>query len=117
MALKTAYLERDYLEAIGHASRILDAEKGRIQQVEQLFVDFENDRLQLQLDQLNRDLARSMRGETDARQELRKAYEELNRSQQTVVVCSRETEQLRVCMHRRIYAHISDLGARRSLPR
>ncbi|PLB41790.1 uncharacterized protein BDW47DRAFT_122241 [Aspergillus candidus] len=95
MALKTAYLERDYLEAIGHASRILDAEKGRNQQVEQLFVEFENDSLQLQLDRLNQDLARSMRRETDARQELRKVYEDLNRSHQTAVICSRETEELR----------------------
>lgn len=103
MALKTAYLERDYLEAIGHASRILDAEKGRNRQVEQLFVEFENDSLQLQLDRLNQDLARSMRRETDARQELRKVYEDLNRSHQTAVVCSRETEELRVCMHPGIY--------------
>ncbi|KAE8348092.1 hypothetical protein BDV28DRAFT_144365 [Aspergillus coremiiformis] len=78
MAIRTAHLEKEYNHTLVCAAQLLDAEKSRIQRVEQLILEFENETLRWQLKQINQELTKTARVESEVRLQLHETWKELN---------------------------------------
>ncbi|PLB50506.1 hypothetical protein P170DRAFT_463691 [Aspergillus steynii IBT 23096] len=94
MALKTVRFERELQNAFGKTAQILETEGARIKRVEQLFLQFENENLRLQLDQINAKLSKALKAESDARFQFHAACDELDHLRSSSRISSNEIEGL-----------------------
>lgn len=92
VSFQTAYLEKEYENTLGHTVHLLDCEKIRIQCMEKLFLMFENDGLQSQLDQAN-ELIKTAAA-SDAWNQLHESRKEIKALQAIVQASSHEIEGL-----------------------
>ncbi|KAL4889735.1 hypothetical protein BDV59DRAFT_195537 [Aspergillus ambiguus] len=95
LALETALLEKEYEATLGHTAQILDAEKCRAKDVEQLLLQFENEALRWQLDRTDRELAKIIKTENTSRTMLDGALQELGELRNQYRISSQEMERLR----------------------
>ncbi|KAL4912129.1 hypothetical protein BDW62DRAFT_195381 [Aspergillus aurantiobrunneus] len=95
MALTTARLEKVYDQVHAHTVQMLDAERGRVHCMEQLFLRIENESLQLQIHKTGNELIQVREAESDVRLQLDGAMRELDHLQDVAQTSSREMENLR----------------------
>ena len=96
MALKTAFFEREYDRTLGKTAQLLDEERRRILHVDQLLLRFDNENLQLQLNQFKQDLSRARNAESDIRNQLQDTIRERDQLQSSAHIATHEIEGLRV---------------------
>ncbi|KAL5040898.1 hypothetical protein BDW71DRAFT_192863 [Aspergillus fruticulosus] len=95
MALTTAHLEKEFNHIHAHTVQILDAERARVQRMEQLLLRIENENLQLQLNQAGLELIQAKETEYDFRLKLDCAIRELDLLKDVAQASSREIDNLR----------------------
>ncbi|KAL6235414.1 hypothetical protein BDW75DRAFT_250934 [Aspergillus navahoensis] len=95
MALTTADLEKEFNHVHAHMVRILDAERARVQCMEQLLLRIENENLQLQVNQAGLELIQAKEAEYDTRLELNRAVRELDLLRDVAQASSHEIDNLR----------------------
>ncbi|KAL4885386.1 hypothetical protein BJY04DRAFT_180849 [Aspergillus karnatakaensis] len=95
MALATARFEKEYNQVHARTLQLLDGERDRARCVEQLLLCIENERIQLQLNQVTREVLRAREGESDARLQVEGTARELERLQYQAKISAREIENLR----------------------
>ncbi|GFN21383.1 hypothetical protein AtubIFM55763_005212 [Aspergillus tubingensis] len=95
MALKTAFFEREYDRTLGKTAQLLDEERRRILHVDQLLLRFDNENLQLQLNQFKQDLSRARNAESDIRNRLQDTIRERDQLQSSAHIATHEIEGLR----------------------
>ncbi|PYI08126.1 hypothetical protein BO78DRAFT_80847 [Aspergillus sclerotiicarbonarius CBS 121057] len=95
MALKTAFFEREYDKTLGKTAQLLDVERRRISHAEYLLLQFENENLQSQMDQIKQELVRAKNTELDIRTWLQEAIQERDRLQRSAHTTSHEMKALR----------------------
>lgn len=89
-------LEKEYEKAIADSTRLLDAEKDRMQRMEQLLLKFESESLRAQLDEANEQLLGLTQVESEACLQLDEAYQEIDRLDRHVQSSFSEIQKLRV---------------------
>ncbi|KAE8384343.1 hypothetical protein BDV23DRAFT_167041 [Aspergillus alliaceus] len=94
MAIRTTRLEKEYDNTLVHTAQLLGAEKSRIQRVEQLLLQFENEHLRWHLNHVNQELTKSTRVESEIRLQLCETYKELDQLRNTYRASSHEIERL-----------------------
>ncbi|KKK24431.1 hypothetical protein ARAM_001972 [Aspergillus rambellii] len=94
MTLTTARYETEYDRVLARTAQLLDTEHNRIQCMEQLLLQIENESLRLRLDQKNQELVRVIKAESDTRLQLVDTSKELDRLQGVIQVSSREIDNL-----------------------
>lgn len=97
LALKTALLEKEYESSLRYTAQVLDTEKSRAKQVEQLLLQYENEALRYRLGQADREFSNVINAEYQVRAQLHDAYNELEELRKSSRVFSKEIEDLRVC--------------------
>lgn len=96
MALRSAYLEKEYERVLSESARLLDAERDRLRRMEYLLLQFESDALRAQLDQANAQALRLAKAESDAKSQLDVACGEIDRLDLRRQASSGEIERLKV---------------------
>jgi len=96
LAIKTAKFESEYAKISGRMAQLLDAERTRVKHMEQLLLQFENDTLRSELDQVNGRLATVMQAESDNCLQCHKAWKEVDRLRSIIKASSHEIEGLHV---------------------
>ena len=96
MALRTAHFESEYAKTSGRTIQMLDAEKSRVNLMEQLILQFENDTLRLELEKVNEQLVEVIQTDSDARFQLYEARREMDCLHGIVKSSSHEVQNLRV---------------------
>ncbi|PYH49899.1 uncharacterized protein BP01DRAFT_388037 [Aspergillus saccharolyticus JOP 1030-1] len=94
LTLHTLSLEREYDQTVTTTSHLLAQEARRVQRVDQLLLQFENENLQLQLDQARQEIGRVRSSELEILGRLNQLVQERDRIQQTVYVLGHEKESL-----------------------
>ncbi|KAF7175315.1 hypothetical protein CNMCM7691_007906 [Aspergillus felis] len=95
MALTTAHYEQEYERAVGRTTLVLEIERGREIRMEQLFLQFENNSLHLQLEETSEELVRARESESCLRVQFNKTLNEVNRLKNMLAASSHEIECLR----------------------
>lgn len=96
MALATAHFEREYDRTTQQTMHFLEVDRGRIKDMQQLLLQFENENLQIQLDQANQELVKNRETESQLRLRLNHSQNEVDRLNNTLHVSSYEIDNLRV---------------------
>ncbi|KAA8643779.1 uncharacterized protein ATNIH1004_010553 [Aspergillus tanneri] len=96
MALRTAHFEKEHQNTLAKTAQILNAEDTRLKRVEYLLVQFENENLRWQLDQVNLDLAKALNGESEARRDFGIACDEIDNLRATSRGLSNEIKSLQL---------------------
>ena len=96
LAIRTAQFESEYAKISGRTAQLLDAERTRVKRMEQLLLQFENDTLRSELEQVNGQLAAAMQAESDNRLQLHEAWKEVDRLRSVIKASSHEIEGLHV---------------------
>ncbi|BCR92330.1 uncharacterized protein ACHE_80230S [Aspergillus chevalieri] len=94
LAIKTAKFESEYAKISGRMAQLLDAERTRVKHMEQLLLQFENDTLRSELDQVNGRLATVMQAESDNCLQCHEAWKEVDRLRSIIKASSHEIEGL-----------------------
>ena len=97
LALRTARFEKELQDVFGKTTQIWGTEETRVKRVEQLFLQFENENLRLQLDQANFKLSKALRAESDTRYQFQATCAELDHLRSASRIASSEIEGLQVC--------------------
>ncbi|KAF9887569.1 hypothetical protein FE257_009781 [Aspergillus nanangensis] len=95
LAFRTAILEKEYESTLSHTTEILNGERSRIEHVERLFLQFENENLRCQINQATHELILAAKAESKVRIQLQGLYHELDRLQNHSQDSSSEIERLR----------------------
>lgn len=77
---------------------MLDAEKNRVKHMEYLLLQFENDTLQSELDQVNEKLVETIQTGSDTHFQLLETRKEVDHLRGIIKSSSHEIESLRVCV-------------------
>ncbi|KAI9045124.1 uncharacterized protein KD926_010447 [Aspergillus affinis] len=94
MALRTVRFEKELQDVFGKTAQILGTEETRVNRVEQLLLQFENENLRLQLDQTNLKLSKALNAESDIRYRFQAACAELDHLRSASRISSSEIEGL-----------------------
>ncbi|KAH8434736.1 uncharacterized protein LDX57_012375 [Aspergillus melleus] len=94
LALRTARFEKELQDVFGKTTQIWGTEETRVKRVEQLFLQFENENLRLQLDQANLKLSKALRAESDTRYRFQATCAELDHLRSASRIASSEIESL-----------------------
>ncbi|KAL2833220.1 hypothetical protein BDW59DRAFT_76884 [Aspergillus cavernicola] len=95
MALTTTRVEKEYDQVHARTVQLLDAERGRVQCMEQLLLRIEIESLQSRVNQAGQELIQAREAESEACLQLDGAIGELERLQVVAQASSREIEYLR----------------------
>ncbi|RHZ49890.1 uncharacterized protein CDV56_102195 [Aspergillus thermomutatus] len=95
MALATAHYEQEYERAVGRTTHVLEIERGREMRMQKILLQFENDSLHSQLDEISGELVRTKEAESSLRVQFSETLNEVNRLKNILATSSHEIENLR----------------------
>ncbi|CAG8006841.1 unnamed protein product [Penicillium olsonii] len=95
MSMRTTHLEREYEKTLSDSARLLDGERDRVRRMEQLFLQFENEALKVQLEESNGHLLGFSKADSEACVQLQDACQEIDRLEHQAQNTSNEMNRLK----------------------
>jgi hypothetical protein len=96
MSMRTLHLDREYEKTLSDSARLLDNERDRMRRVELMFLRFDNEALQSELEEVNGHLAGLTSTDSEACFQLKDACQEIDRLERQGQAYSAEIDRLKV---------------------